>query len=64
MMKTTWCHIPCPCCDYVEQALKWAPGKSGGHVDHRISDLANQEVRKRYDDLLAELKSAPCQVLG
>jgi len=54
--------------DYVEQSLKWAHlgNPEATLLINEYETLANPEARKRYDDLLAELKkrNAPMAGLG
>jgi len=54
--------------DYVEQALKWAHqgNPRATLLINEYETLANKDARKRYDDLLAELKkrNAPLGGLG
>ncbi|NTV84153.1 MAG: glycoside hydrolase family 10 [Bacteroidales bacterium] len=52
--------------DYVEQALKWAHqgNPKATLLINEYQTLANQDVRKRYDDLLAELKKRNAPVSG
>jgi len=57
-----------PIADYVEQALKWAHqgNTEATLMINEYRTLADQEIRKRYDDLLTELKkrNAPLGGIG
>lgn len=52
--------------DYVEQALKWAHlgNPKATLLINEYETLANQDARKRYDDLLAELKKRNAPLAG